>query len=146
MKTLVKMCHVFVCVVLMAHLAGCGTLIHPERKGQKDGRIDAGIAVLDGLGLLFFIIPGVIAFAVDFSNGTIYLPGTGGILRQAKLDPRHSTDADIERIIRQETGYTVKLNQDDVKVSRLKSLDDMKRYFAEALPRTSNRRIALNKE
>ena len=146
MKTLVKKCHVVVCVVLMAQLTGCGTLMYPERKGQKDGRIDAGVAVLDGLGLLFFIIPGVIAFAVDFSNGTIYLPGTGGILRQAKLDPRHSTDADIERIIRQETGYTVKLNQDDVKVSRLKSLEDMKRCFAEALPRTSNIRIALNKE
>ena len=37
------------------------------------------MAVLDGIGLLFFIIPGVIAFAVDFSNGTIYLPGTASI-------------------------------------------------------------------
>lgn len=152
MKTLVKMCHVVVCVVLMAQLTGCGTLMYPERKGQKDGRIDAGVAVLDGLGLLFFIIPGVIAFAVDFSNGTIYLPGTARSsldlkgIKQAKFDPKHSTLSDIERIIRQETGYTVKLNQDDVKVCRLKSLDDMKRCFAEALPRTSNSRIALNTE
>jgi len=27
---------------------------------------------------LCFIIPGVIAFALDFYNGTIYLPGTSG--------------------------------------------------------------------
>ena len=30
--------------------------------------------LLDAVGLLFFFVPGVIAFAVDFSNGTIYLP------------------------------------------------------------------------
>jgi len=60
---------------LLAQLAACGTILHPERKGQTSGRIDPAIAVLDGLGLLLFLIPGVIAFAVDFSNGTIYLPG-----------------------------------------------------------------------
>lgn len=60
---------------LLAQLTACGTILHPERKGQKSGRIDPAIAVLDGLGLLLFLIPGVIAFAVDFSNGTIYLPG-----------------------------------------------------------------------
>ncbi len=57
-------------------LAACGTILYPERKGQKDGRIDPAVVILDGLGLLLFLIPGVIAFAVDFSNGTIYLPGT----------------------------------------------------------------------
>lgn len=60
---------------LLFNVSACGTILHPERKGQRDGRIDAGVAVLDGIGLLFFIIPGVIAYAVDFSNGTIYLPG-----------------------------------------------------------------------
>ena len=29
---------------------------------------------LNSIGLLFFFVPGVIAFAVDFINGTIYLP------------------------------------------------------------------------
>lgn len=57
-------------------LASCGTILHPERKGQVDGRIDPSIAILNGIGLLLFLVPGVIAFAVDFSNGTIYLPGT----------------------------------------------------------------------
>ena len=31
---------------------------------------------LNGIGLLLFLLPGVIAFAVDFSTGAIYLPGT----------------------------------------------------------------------
>ncbi len=35
---------------------------------------DIEVVLLDGIGLFFFIIPGVIAYAVDFNNGTIYLP------------------------------------------------------------------------
>jgi len=50
-------------------------LLHPERKGQTGGRIDPGFVILDGVRLLFFFIPAVIAFAVDFNYGTIYLPG-----------------------------------------------------------------------
>lgn len=55
-------------------ITGCGTVLHPERKGQTAGSLDWGIVALDAVGLLFFFIPGVIAFAVDFNNGTIYLP------------------------------------------------------------------------
>ena len=57
---------------------GCGTIMYPERKGQSLGKIDPAVAILDGLGLLLFLVPGVIAFAVDFSNGTIYLPAGNG--------------------------------------------------------------------
>ena len=64
--------------VLATALSGCGTLLYPERKGQTGGRIDPSVAILDGLGLLLFLIPGLIAFAVDFSNGTIYLPENYG--------------------------------------------------------------------
>ena len=60
---------------LLVQLTACGTILHPERKGQKSGQIDPAIALFNGIGLLFFFLPGVIAFAVDFSNGTIYLPG-----------------------------------------------------------------------
>ena len=70
---------------LVAHLTACGTLLYPERKGQTDGRIDPGVAAMNGVGLLLFIIPGLVAFAVDFHNGTIYLPGTA------------STDGDNDR-------------------------------------------------
>jgi len=73
-KTIVTVLCLIISAVFIIELAGCGTILYPERKGQEDGRIDPGIAVLDGLGLLFFIIPGVIAFAVDFTTGAIYLP------------------------------------------------------------------------
>jgi hypothetical protein len=57
--------------------AGCGTLLHSERCNQPhSNQIDWKIAALDGLGLIFFFVPGVIAFVVDFSTGAIYLPAS----------------------------------------------------------------------
>lgn len=61
-------------VLLTCQLAACGTLLYPERRGQTEGRIDPGIAILDGVALLLFIIPGLIAFGIDFTTGAIYLP------------------------------------------------------------------------
>ncbi|HCD37400.1 MAG TPA: hypothetical protein DEQ77_01485, partial [Candidatus Omnitrophica bacterium] len=117
-----------VCIVLIAQLVGCGTLMYPERRGQRGGRIDAGVAILDGIGLLFFIIPGLIAYAIDFSTGTIYLPGTAGSLdvkdiKQVKFDPKHYNAATIEKIIKRETGHAIKLNRNNIQVYKLKSLD-----------------------
>ena len=54
---------------------GCGTIFHKERINRPHSRdIDWKIVALNGLGLLFFFVPGVIAFAVDFHTGAIYLP------------------------------------------------------------------------
>jgi len=148
-KKLMKILEVLICVVLIVQLAGCGTLMYPERRGQRGGRIDAGVAILDGVGLLLFIIPGLIAYAIDFSNGTIYLPG-GPLssldvknIKQAKFDPKHYTNATIEKIIKEKTGCTVRLDQDNIKVSRLKSTEDMMMRFAEVLPKIKSDRIAL---
>jgi hypothetical protein len=60
---------------LTAPVAGCGTFLYPERKGQTAGRIDAGVVVMDSLWLLLFIVPGVIFLVVDFNNGTAYENG-----------------------------------------------------------------------
>ncbi|MFC1752982.1 hypothetical protein ACFL96_06260 [Thermoproteota archaeon] len=143
-----KILHLFICLILVVQLTGCGTLIHPERKGQKSGDIDTQIAILDGLGLLLFIIPGVIAFAVDFSNGTIYLPGTqkGSIdmkdVKQVKFDPNDYTKETIEKIVKEETGCEVDLMQDGIEISELESLDEMKVRFAE-ISKNRNTRIAF---
>lgn len=59
---------------LLSQLSACGTLFYPERRGQIDGRIDPAIVAFDAIGLLFYIIPGLIAFGVDFATGAIYLP------------------------------------------------------------------------
>lgn len=63
--------------LLITQVTACGTLLYPERRGQTNGQIDVGVAVLDAIGLLFFFVPGVVAFGVDFITGTIYLPGGG---------------------------------------------------------------------
>jgi hypothetical protein len=123
--------------------------MYPERKGQKAGRIDMGVALLDGLGLLFFLVPGVIAFAVDFSNGTIYLPGTSKSsldledIKQVKFDPQQDGLAGIEKIIQEQTGYTARLDQADTRVTKLKSTDDMLAHFARVLPAALDNRVVL---
>lgn len=49
--------------------------MYPERRHQpRSHQIDWKVAALDGLGLLLFFVPGVIAFVVDFYTGAIYLP------------------------------------------------------------------------
>ena len=126
-----------VIVALTIQLTGCGTLLYPERKGQKAGNIDAGVAILDGIGLLFAVIPGVIAFAIDFNNGTIYLPGTHRTslelkdMKQVKFDPKHTTVAAIEKIIAEKTGQTIRLDQADLKITKFESLAAMMVYSAE---------------
>ncbi|HEY0484372.1 MAG TPA: hypothetical protein VGD37_42925 [Kofleriaceae bacterium] len=71
MKTL----SLVLCTALGLQLGGCGTILYPERRGQAGGRVDVGVAVMDGLWCLAFIVPGVIAFIVDFGNGAIYESG-----------------------------------------------------------------------
>ena len=150
-KKLVNTLHVSICAILVLQLAGCGTIMYPERKGQKGGKIDAGVAILDGIGLLFFLIPGIIAFAVDFNNGTIYLPGTAknslGLddMKQVKFDPKQSSPASIERIIQEETGHTVTWRHPDLEITKLGSTDDMMVQFAQVLPRMQDDHVAFNR-
>src|SRR4051794_34349628 len=100
-----------VAVILLFQFSGCGAILYPERRGQKAGNIDAGVAVMDGVLLLFFIVPGVIAYVVDFSTGAIYLPGhkkseEQGV-RVVRLDPAQLTRDRIEAVVARETGIPV---------------------------------------
>lgn len=61
----------------LLNTTACGYFLYPERVGQKSGHIDPAIVILDAAGLLFGILPGVVAFAVDLTTGTIYLPPGG---------------------------------------------------------------------
>ncbi len=58
-------------------VSGCGYLLYPERHGQTGNRIDPVVAAMDAGLLLLYIVPGIVAFAVDFTNGTIYIPPDG---------------------------------------------------------------------
>jgi len=115
--------------VLALQTAGCGTILHPERRGQRGGRLDVGVVLLDAIGLLFFVIPGVIAFAVDFSNGTIYLPGGGpGILSEVKFDKAGGRKA-VEDILLARTGVAVKLDQPDMQIAEVGSMAQLRARF-----------------
>jgi hypothetical protein len=70
--------------------------MYPERRGQPHNyHIDWRVAALDGVGLILFFVPGVVAFAVDFYTGAIYLPlaqsypGYGASPQQPSADLRH---------------------------------------------------------
>jgi hypothetical protein len=104
-----------VTVVLALQATSCGFLLYPERKGQKSGQIDPGVAILDAAGLLVFIVPGLVAFGVDFVTGCIYMPGGkraashGEPLQVAYLDPKTMNEQSIENVVRQATGVSVDL-------------------------------------
>jgi len=108
-----KLFTVFICVLvsvtLITQMIGCGTLIYPERRGQISGQIDVGIALLDALWLLAFIIPGVVAFAVDFTTGAIYLPGKRasaetGEMVVIRMNPGELNENTIKEVVMRQTG------------------------------------------
>lgn len=115
----------------------CGTILYPERRGQKGTRVDAGVAVLDGIGLLFFILPGVIAFAVDFGNGCIYYSSSdkradaGETLKKVQVDLGKGAH-EIERAIKEKTGASIQLNDPAMQVLELNSVQDLPARFAAA--------------
>lgn len=112
---------------------GCGTILHPERRGQAAGPLDWKIVALDGIGLLLFFVPGVIAFAVDFSNGSIYLPE--GSYSDKGSSPRKSlimrqlpsdspTMAEVEQVVAEHTGETINLTPGTYRSERIAQLDE----------------------
>ena len=64
-----------VLVAVLTSQVACGTLMYPERRGQRTtGQIDSSVLLMDGLWMLFFLVPGLVALGVDFATGAIYLP------------------------------------------------------------------------
>jgi hypothetical protein len=110
-------------------LASCGTVLYPERRGQPVGRLDVGVVVLDGIGLLVFLVPGIIAFAVDFSTGAIYLPpeyamlDPGAELRKVQVNPADLTPERVETIVREQTGKAISMQPGAYRAMKLQRLD-----------------------
>ncbi|GAB3465432.1 polyribonucleotide nucleotidyltransferase [Azotobacter salinestris] len=97
-------------VALTTQLSACGSIFFPDRRGQIEGQVDFLVVGLDAIGLLFYVIPGVIAFAVDFTTGAIYLP-PGERYSVAPESLRDTLDADgrvdparLRTLIERETG------------------------------------------
>lgn len=128
-----------VCLTLSA---GCGLLLYPERRGQPAGRLDWGVVLLDGLGLLLFFIPGIIAFAVDFATGTIYLPPERDRYGQARPDsvdsplvavhvPRDQlTRARVEEIASEHVGRPIQLVDGAYQTEPLREIKDFWKAIA----------------
>ncbi len=102
-------------VSLLTQLAACGTLFYPDRRGQIEGRIDPAIAALNAIGLLFYVIPGLIAFGIDFATGAIYLPEGQYSVAPDKLQDAIGADGQIDptrlkAILEQELGRSLPLD------------------------------------
>ena len=121
-------------LAMVFELTACGTIFYPERKGTKSGSIDPVVAVADAIGLLFFFIPGVVAFAVDFSNGTIYTSGgrhfglTSDELKAAtpggKLDKKV-----LSEIVSKKMGKAINLDAPDVQLKKFTSEESLMAYM-----------------
>ncbi len=116
-------------------LTGCGTILYPERRGQPHGRLDWGVVALDGIGLLLFFIPGVIAFAVDFATGAIYLPPEPcqpvGSMTIEEIDTEKFTIVhtkpsreNIEKAVEEKTGTKISLVDNRLTTKPMNKLRD----------------------
>ena len=113
--------------------AGCGTIMYPERRGQPSGQLDWGVVLLDGIGLILFFIPGLIAFAVDFATGAIYLPPreeyqlSAGkqpdALRRVSVARERLSPEKIAHMVNAETGQSITLADGTYLVAELSGLD-----------------------
>jgi hypothetical protein len=123
----------YLTVLLAIQTASCGAILYPERCGQPAGRIDPGVVALDAVGLLVFFIPGIIAFAVDFSNGTIYLPpertafsspATSQRLQRVQVNPATLTSQRLEAVLQEHTGQPIRLQAGTYRVTRVNDIQD----------------------
>lgn len=113
---------------------GCGTILYPERRGQPAGMLDWKVVAMDAVGLILFFVPGVIAFAVDFSNGTIYLPpdyqGLNQTDRQSarlvkvRAPDERMTVATLEKIVSENTQRDIRLTPGRYETEKLDHIDD----------------------
>lgn len=138
MRSLPEWLKGLIILTLSFGMAACGTIMYPERRGQKEGHLDVVVVLLDGLGLFFFIIPGVVAYIIDFGDGTIYFPAgdtrrAGGGRHRSKIvkfDAKHYTPESLKIIIQKETGYRVDWQDARLQMIRLEGKSELPAYFA----------------
>ncbi|HWV14283.1 MAG TPA: polyribonucleotide nucleotidyltransferase [Cellvibrio sp.] len=121
--------------IMTFQLTACGTIFYPERRGQKAGRIDPVVAIADAIGLFFYFIPGVIAFAVDFATGAIYT-GRG---KRYSLSPEELKSVieggkvntlALNKILSEKLGQEIDLQTSNVQVKKCESQDQLLALFA----------------
>jgi hypothetical protein len=98
-----KMIIIVMLVSLMFSTSSCATIFHSERRGNSGGQLDVGMFVCDLLWLFAGFIPGVIAVAVDFGTGAIWLEkGSHSLVPQPNsaqaFNTAHAKRADLVRM------------------------------------------------
>jgi len=120
--------------------AGCGTVMHPERRGQsRGGPIDWEVAAFDALGLVLFFVPGVICFAVDWYNGTLFLPShstgaipsTKGEFVAIQIGRENLTPTGIQTAIQQHRSVNVSLEPGTYETIELDRIEDFDQALAQ---------------
>ena len=108
---------------LLLGTSGCGTLFFSRRIGKKMSRtVDNRVFYTDCFLCLLGVIPGVVAFILDYDNGTIYyteaelIPDdfNEGALspdKMKKIDGGSMTDAEIARRLSEATGRKIDLSR-----------------------------------
>jgi hypothetical protein len=100
---------------LVTQLSACGTIFYPDRRGQIDGKVDPVIVALDAVGILFYVIPGLLALGIDFATGAIYLPDghtysvAPETLKETVGENGEVDRAKLKALIEQETGHSLPL-------------------------------------
>ena len=108
---------------LLLGTSGCGTLFFSRRIGKRMSKtIDNRVFYTDCFLCLLGVIPGVVAFILDYDNGTIYyteaelIPDdfNEGALspdKMKKIDGGSMTEAEIARRLSEATGRKIDLSQ-----------------------------------
>lgn len=125
-KRFLKPLAMVVFVVMLLDFVSCGTILYPERRGKSHSRrIDPKVAILNGCFAFFFLVPGLVAFIVDFATGAIYLPRGKRAwsrldkmkgMKVVKVDPEKLDKETIERILKEHTGKDIDLDQQPLQV------------------------------
>lgn len=112
---------------MLMSMTSCGYFLYPERRGQAKGELDFPILILDGSSLLFaavagqavIAVVGIVALAVDFTSGSVYLPAKD---KKAGLEvfpfdnSRPLARADLESILSEYSGSPVHIDEDSIAV------------------------------
>ena len=90
--------------------------------------------------MVLFIAPGMTAFAVDITNGTLYFPGGRGHssgsagtehMTVIRVNPDEPNEIGLQEIVKNHTGISIRLNQRNVKVYELDRYENIEAKLIE---------------
>ncbi len=125
-KRIFKLLSVTILVLFLFEFTSCGSIIYKERVFKKHSRrVDPKVAIMDGILMFFFLIPGAVAFGVDFATGAIFLPhgkkawstlNRPDEITVIKVDPEKLNKEMIEKILSEYTGKEIILDEQNLQV------------------------------